>query len=123
MSKKVSIADVDFSTDAPGFLAEEARHRIKAEKTGTIHAALMSWEVTGDDAKTITMSTDPERTRDNFARDMQWGQGLQLLEDAAAAGSAGAPVPFQVVEGEELDLVVRFSEDSVVVQVMLERVQ
>lgn len=121
MTSKITIADVDFSADAPGFLATETRHRVKALATGIVHAALMSWEVQGDAAKSITMSTDPDDTRDNFARDMQWGQGLQLLEDVAAYNETG-PVPFRVQEGEMLDLVVRFSQDSVVVQVMLERV-
>ena len=52
---------------------------------------------------------------------MQWGQGLQLLEDAEATSTDGSPVPFRVTAGEWLDLVVRFSADSVVVQVMLQR--
>jgi protein arginine N-methyltransferase 7 len=53
---------------------------------------MMSWEVHGDEEKAIAMSTDPEDTRDNFARDMQWGQGLQLLEDVAAGVKTGGPV-------------------------------
>jgi hypothetical protein len=30
------------------FLPKERRHRVQATKTGTIHAAMMSWEVYGD---------------------------------------------------------------------------
>ena len=30
---------------------------------------------------TKRMSTDPQDTLDNFPRDMQWGQALQLLEE------------------------------------------
>eukprot|EP00434_Breviolum_minutum_P019405 symbB.v1.2.017111.t1/scaffold1276.1/size127259/2 len=45
--------------------------------------------------------------------DMQWGQGLQLIEDFDAANSGGdravAPAPFSVTEGEELLLTVRMS--------------
>lgn len=121
MAEKVTIADVDFALDAPGFLPLESRQRVQATHTGIVHAALMTWEVYGDKASEIVMSTDPEATRDNFARDMQWGQGLQLLEDADAASADGQPVPFKVTAGEWLDLVVRFSADSVVVQVMLQR--
>lgn len=57
----------------------------------------MSWEVSGDDDESITMSTDPEATRDNFARDMQWGQGLQLLEDVEGTAAAAAAAPSGVV--------------------------
>jgi len=66
------------------------------------------------------MSTDPKDTIDNFARDMQWGQALQLLEDTSQEGPG--PHPFYVDEGEVLDLVVRLSEDSAVIQFGLERV-
>lgn len=65
------------------------------------------------------MSTEPEATRDNFARDMQWGQALQLIEDASV--DATEPVPLHVHAGEQLNLVVRFSEDSAVMQFELKR--
>jgi protein arginine N-methyltransferase 7 len=35
------------------------------------------------------MSTDPEATKDNFPRDMQWGQALQLVEDLDKPGPGG----------------------------------
>ena len=66
------------------------------------------------------MATHPDATRDNFPRDMQWGQGLQLIEDLAAKGDG--PVPFVVAEGEELELTTRFSVDGVTMQFQLERV-
>jgi protein arginine N-methyltransferase 7 len=65
------------------------------------------------------MSTEPEATRDNFARDMQWGQALQLVEDTSAGN--GIPQPVWLEAGEEVDLVVRFSEDSAVVQFAIEK--
>ena len=34
---------------------------------------MLYWEAYADREKTIVMSTDPEATRDNFPRDMQWG--------------------------------------------------
>jgi protein arginine N-methyltransferase 7 len=71
MAGRVTVAAVDFAEDCVGFLPKERRHRVQATKTGTIHAAMMSWEVYGDAGQTIVMSTDPEDTRDNFARDMQ----------------------------------------------------
>ena len=67
------------------------------------------------------MSTDPRVTVDNFARDMQWGQGLQLIEDLDGASVDAAPKPFVVKEGEWLVLVTRFSTDGVTCQFQLER--
>ena len=49
------------------------------------------------------MSTNPEATRNNFPRDMQWGQALQLVEDASQ--DEARPVPLVVVEGDELEIV------------------
>jgi len=123
MAEKVTVADVDFAKHSPGFLPHEARHTVTARYSGIVHAALLTWEVYGDTEhpENLVMSTDPVDTVDNFARDMQWGQGLQLLEDHDVADPHAPPVPFRVEEGEELELVVRFSEDSVVVQCELRR--
>ena len=67
------------------------------------------------------MSTHPSDTLGNFPRDMQWGQGLQLIEDMEGASEGAAPKPFVVSEGEWLVLVTRFSSDGVTVQFQLER--
>ena len=67
------------------------------------------------------MSTHPDDTLHNFPRDMQWGQGLQLIEDLDGASATAAPKPFVVTEGEWLVLVTRFSADGVTVQFQLER--
>ena len=67
------------------------------------------------------MSTHPSETLDNFPRDMQWGQGLQLIEDCDGASEGAAPKPFLVTAGEELVLVTRSSADGVTVQFPLER--
>ncbi len=81
-----------------------------------------AWE--GSDE--LMMSTDPRATRDNFARDMQWGQGIQLLEDLDAEArdavlnpsgiATRPPTPLVVRAGEELRASVRLSSDSVVLQ-------
>ena len=68
------------------------------------------------------MSTDPNDTRDNFPRDIQWGQALQLVEDEEA-GNGVTPEPFHVTAGEQLELVCRVSQDSVLIQFSLLRVQ
>ena len=80
----------------------------------------------GKGADELMMSTDPRATRDNFARDMQWGQGIQLLEDLDAEAldavrnpggiSTRPPTPLVVKAGEQLRAAVRLSSDSVVLQ-------
>eukprot|EP00746_Dinoflagellata_sp_MGD_P131351 gnl/MRDRNA2_/MRDRNA2_65142_c0_seq3.p1 gnl/MRDRNA2_/MRDRNA2_65142_c0~~gnl/MRDRNA2_/MRDRNA2_65142_c0_seq3.p1 ORF type:complete len:115 (+),score=30.40 gnl/MRDRNA2_/MRDRNA2_65142_c0_seq3:133-477(+) len=69
------------------------------------------------------MATHPDATLNNFPRDMQWGQGLQLIEDLAADPTAPGPVPFVVEEGELLELITRFSVDGRSLQFELTRVQ
>lgn len=53
-------------------------------------------------------------------RDMQWGQGLQLIEDKAT-GNGTTPKPLIVEAGEELDLIVKFSRDGAMLQFQVER--
>ena len=134
---RVCCADIDFYRDSPGCLPPTKRIPVRVTRSGQIHAVLCTWEVFADRDRTVTMSTDPEVCRDNFPRDMQWGQGLQLLEDrgdgvgvpsnprpsggASAGGAADTPKPFMVEAGEWFDLVVIFSSDSMLMQFLLER--
>jgi len=88
MSLRIPIIRCDFSKGtcdaAP---PRERRIRFHALETGTIHAAVYSWEVHSPiaDGTKITMSTHPEDTVNQLARDMQWGQGIQLLDDYVAS--------------------------------------
>ena len=138
LAPKQPVLDVDFATDAVGCWRGERRQRIQASRSGTVHAILASWEVydttavtpggdgglggpqdgAGDD---LVMSTHPDATLQNFPRDMQWGQGLQLIEDLDGAAVDAAPRPFKVTEGEWLILITRFSADGVTVQFQLAR--
>lgn len=97
----------------------EMRQRVRVDAAGTVHAVLASWEVydAQPSAARATMSTHPEATLHNFPRDMQWGQGLQLIEDLAQAADGAAPTPFVVTTGEWIVLVTRFSADGVTIQV------
>ena len=83
------------------------------------HNLILFLEVYADEAGEQVMATHPDATLTNFPRDMQWGQGLQLIEDMAEEGAA--PKPFVVTEGEWLTLVSRFSIDGVTLQFQLER--
>lgn len=116
---RICVAEVDFYTDGPGSLPLEARFPIEAHESGVIHAAMCYWEVYSDRERSTVMSTDPDATRDNFPRDMQWGQALQLIEDATADGTT--PAPLRVEKGDKLELVARLSHDSAVMQFQVNR--
>jgi len=117
---RISVADIDFYTDGPDSLPDERTISVKAQASGTIHAVMLDWEVYADRERTHVMSTNPEATRNNFPRDMQWGQALQLVEDASQ--DEARPVPLVVVEGDELEIVVRFSQDRAVMQFEVSKV-
>lgn len=140
LADPVAVFSCDFGVDAPGFVANETTRDFEASADGTAHCVVLYWETTigGPGAadwelpgEPLVMSTDPRATVDNFARDMQWGQGIQLLEDLEAARAAERadvanllnrpPTPMVVAKGEKLSFDVRLSSDSVVLQFQLNR--
>eukprot|EP00041_Stephanoeca_diplocostata_P014457 m.262924 g.262924 ORF g.262924 m.262924 type:complete len:405 (+) comp19703_c0_seq1:72-1286(+) len=123
IAQRIPVADVNFCTDYPSSIPNERRIVVKAERAGTIHAVMAYWEAytTPDSPRSDpaeVMSTDPEATRDNFPRDMQWGQAIQLVEDVSAhkAGASTRPVPLVVAAGDALEILARFSSDRNVMQ-------
>eukprot|EP00747_Dinoflagellata_sp_TGD_P185745 gnl/TRDRNA2_/TRDRNA2_42442_c0_seq1.p1 gnl/TRDRNA2_/TRDRNA2_42442_c0~~gnl/TRDRNA2_/TRDRNA2_42442_c0_seq1.p1 ORF type:complete len:456 (+),score=95.19 gnl/TRDRNA2_/TRDRNA2_42442_c0_seq1:68-1435(+) len=116
MSARICILEVDFHATERGLIPPSKTFRLEALHDGVIHAVVASWEVWSDKQKTHRITTHPEDTKDEpwgFARDMQWGQGLQLVEDYDAAQKSDrndAPRPFTVKAGEPLLLTVRFSQ-------------
>lgn len=139
LSEAVPVLECDFRKDAPGFGGAEMLRDFDAVAGGTAHCVVLFWEASvggpGTDAwegtEKLVMSTDPRETVDNFARDMQWGQGVQLLEDLAAARDAmlaepasamtRPPTSLTVAAREPLRFVVRLSSDSVVLQFEVQR--
>eukprot|EP00913_Durusdinium_trenchii_P031282 g29289.t1 len=113
MSERICIFEADFQNGDRRDIPAIQNFKLRATRPGVIHAVMASWEVWSDEAKTHKITTHPELgtsedTKDQpwgFARDMQWGQGLQLIEDFDAANRAGsredAPSPFIVQEGED----------------------
>lgn len=116
MSERVSVLDVDFHSTERKHIAASRTFELEALQDGVIHAVVASWEVWSDAERRHRISTHPEDTKDSawgFARDMQWGQGLQLIEDfdkAALSDRREAPAPFVVKAGEPLLLTVQFSQ-------------
>ena len=49
--------------------------------------------------KTYKMATHAEATRENFQRDMQWGQGIQILEDLSGGETKVMRVACTVLHG------------------------
>jgi len=118
MSERVKILDVDFGTTERWHIPAVKTFRLEALQDGVIHAVVASWEVYGGpagDERAYRIATHPEETKDEpwgFARDMQWGQGLQLVEDfdkAAQCDRRSPPEPFMVRKGDWLLLTARFS--------------
>eukprot|EP00299_Pterocystis_sp_00344_P008844 c3519_g1_i1.p1 GENE.c3519_g1_i1~~c3519_g1_i1.p1 ORF type:complete len:366 (+),score=71.21 c3519_g1_i1:26-1099(+) len=121
LSPRISVQDVDFHIHHPGCFPLESRIRFRATESGVAHAFMFTWHVFSDRRKTHSMSTDPAETLDNFPRDMQWGQALQLVENHLAPDNE-QPQPFIVQQGQEYDLLVTTSRDSVVLQLRIEPV-
>ncbi|CAK0833328.1 unnamed protein product [Prorocentrum cordatum] len=114
MSERVSILEVDFGHTERAHIPATKTFRLQALHDGIVHAVVASWEVWAAN-KAHRITTHHEDTKHEpwgFARDMQWGQGLQLVEDFDAAGRSernAAPASFVVKAGEALLLSVRFS--------------
>ena len=134
LAPTIEVLSCDFARDAPGDWKAEMEHLVTCSEAGTAHCVVLFWEASQggpgsapwEGSDTLMMSTDPRATRDNFARDMQWGQGIQLLEDLDAEAldavrnpggiSTRPPTPLVVKAGEQLRAAVRLSSDSVVLQ-------
>lgn len=114
----VTVLDVDFTADEPRCWPLEKRHPFTATRSGTVHCVVASWDVDANGAE--RMSTHPDATKANFARDMQWGQGIQMCEDFGD-GASSMPRPLTVRKGEPLVLVARYSADGITMQFRVER--
>eukprot|EP00439_Symbiodinium_sp_Y106_P023571 s4721_g2.t2 len=113
MSDRVCIFEVDFQNGDRRSVPPQKTFKIRAKRSGIVHAVVSSWEVWSPMAEwqqaAKCSNEDTFNTPWGFARDMQWGQGLQLIEDFDLASSAGserraAPSPFKVSAGEDLIL-------------------
>jgi len=115
MSDRIQILEVDFEGTERQNIPATKTFQLQALHDGVVHAVVASWEVWSDPEHSHRITTHPEDTKDTpwgFARDMQWGQGMQLVEDFDIASKAernSTPAPFTVKAGEPLLLTVRFS--------------
>ena len=114
VAEPACVAEIDFTRDSPGVLGSSATVVQPAITGGPVHAVLCYWEVFAPGVST-SISTSPAATIQNFPRDMQWGQAIQLVEDygVAAAESRAQPTTLWVEEGDLIAMQIQFSEDSV----------
>jgi len=128
MSQQVCVLSLDFHTMQRSDVPLEQTFLVKALHDGQIDAAVAYWDIWSDPERCNRLTTNPSDTKGkpwSYARNMHWGQGLQMVEDhdIAERGHADTlPMPLQVVQGEELQLTVRFSKPQRnTFQVMLRR--
>jgi type III protein arginine methyltransferase len=112
LSEPIKILDIDFAKTNQGFSKLERELRVKAIDDGTAHAILFYWTAF-ESADGEIMSTAPWDTLDNFPRDMQWGQALQLIDSGKEQSE---PTALEVKRDEEYSFMCCTSEDHVIVQ-------
>jgi len=80
--------------------------------TGEGIALMYWWEVYLDEERTIRISTHPNDTKGNIPRDLNWGQGLQLVE-SPDGWNKKYPSPFMVKKvGQRITLAITCQDNS-----------
>jgi len=100
LSEKMTVYEVDW---------QEGRHtiedtkavRVESLKDGCVTAIMYWWEVEMDVEGECVMSTHPWAEDGSLMRDVQWGQGITLVEDPKN-WSAPQPKMLHVKEGEKV---------------------
>lgn len=138
LAEPIPVLSIDFAKTKMGFASDKQNFKVKATESGTAHAMLLFWKsedytskTEETDANKLVMSTDPADTIDNFPRDMQWGQAIQLLdatnptlpteeEESSAKGNvipaSALPQPVIWTKGEEYNVSCVSSDDHVILQ-------
>lgn len=106
----ICVASLDFAEENTGLFPLEREFAVVATESGTAHAMLLFWEA--EDGG-VVMSTEPRATLDNFPRDMQWGQALQLLDGET---DSDLPTPLVMERGQSCTVVCRTSSRGVKMQ-------
>lgn len=108
LAEPVPLATVDFALTTRKSLKKEFPVELTATADGTAHAWLYYWVAT-DGAQ--IMSTNPADTRDNFPRDMQWGQAVQLIDEGS---NAQMPTVLVMEKGKPYTFRCSMSSDRVI---------
>lgn len=137
LSEPVPILDIDFATTTRKSIKQRFPVRVNATETGTANAWLFYFVAKDflkpttpatatttesadglvaaeeDERQMLFMSTNPKDTIDNFPRDMQWGQALQLIDTDRGRQM---PEALTMEAGKEYAFECHFSYDRVVVE-------
>jgi len=91
---------------------------VRATRNGTVDAVMLTWDIAMDKKGRHVVSSDPVKS--NFARDLAYGQGIQLIEDEHKR-RLRLPTSMKVRAGERLTIEARFSKDRDDVRVRVHR--
>lgn len=108
LSEPIPMLTIDFAETKRSNFKKLFPVEVKATESGTAHAWLFYWVSTDGEE---VMSTDPADTIDNFSRDMQWGQALQLIDEGS---DARMPTPLAMTAGSTYNFNCALSSDRVV---------
>jgi len=108
MSDRLCLFSLDFSKARSKDVPLQQAFSVRVLRDGQIDAAVASWEIWSQDKRRQldTHVQTGEDTSWNYAHDLHWGQGLQLIEGVDSSDSSAGPVPFLVRAGEELTVTV-----------------
>eukprot|EP00758_Cryptobia_borreli_P018218 Tbor_TRINITY_DN6592_c0_g1::TRINITY_DN6592_c0_g1_i1::g.7417::m.7417/K11438/PRMT7; type III protein arginine methyltransferase len=117
LSEPIPVLTINFAETEMGFVPIKQSVMVEAKETGTAHAMLLYWKSMDDG---LIMSTDPDDTIDNFPRDMQWGQALQLLDGSQSKLHQKMPTPVVMEQGKMTEVKWVTSNDHVIIQFMID---
>lgn len=123
VTNRIEVFTVDFAEDQADSVPSRRVIRTRALRDAIVHAAVFSWEVYSGLDKKFKMSTHAEDTVDNFERDLQWGQGLQVIEDLTGGESTALPKPLRVRQGDVLEIEITIAQGGALLQCAVRRAQ
>lgn len=108
LAEPIPLLEIDFAETKRNSYKKVFPVEARATASGTAHAWLFYWVATDGEE---VMSTAPEDTVNNFSRDMQWGQALQLID---AGANARMPSALTITAGQSYKFDCALSSDRVV---------
>lgn len=116
LADPVKLLDIDFALHTRHSFPQEQSISICPTDSGVAHAWLYYWKASHPGCSK-TISTAPQDTLNNFPRDMQWGQALQLIDGSTSLDGGGMPVQLAVKKDEICKFSCHFSKDRVIMTI------
>jgi len=102
LTEPMTLFEVDLTKDGLEVIPEhEITFTLDVMEDGEAVALMYWWEVFLDEERTIKISTHPNETKGNIPRDLNWGQGLQLIE-GPDGWNAAYPTPCNLSAGQQI---------------------